>query len=63
MSTNDFEVHPRGTADELRLSRELMEAMRVEMESFGKGLFPHAVTQAYNRLYGQYIRQIQSEQL
>lgn len=59
----DFEVHPRGTADEIRLSRELMKAMQTEMESYGAGLFPVPVQQAYNRLYGQYIRQIQSEEL
>lgn len=61
--TQDFEVHPRGTADEIRLARELVDAIRVEMESYGDGIVPHSVRQAYNRLYGQYIRQVQSEQL
>jgi hypothetical protein len=60
---NDFEVHPRGTATEIRCARELMEAIRMEMETYGEGIVPHSIRQAYNRLYGQYIRQVQSEQL
>lgn len=59
----DFETHPRGTCDELRLARELVASMSREIESYGAGIFPQPVLQAYYRLYGQYIRQVQSEEL
>jgi len=50
----DFEVHERGTAEELRLARELVEAIRIEIEGYGD-VVPWAVKQAYNRLYGHYL--------
>lgn len=58
---SDFEVHPRGTAEEIRLSRSLVAAITTEMQSYGSGLFPYAVEQAYNRLIETYTKQIVNE--
>jgi hypothetical protein len=60
---NDFEVHERGTAAELKAARELSEAIRQHIEQWGRESLPQNILQPYNRLYGQYIRQIQSETL
>jgi hypothetical protein len=60
MQDNDFEVHPRGTSEELRLSRELATEIQQSLDQYGQ-VIPNNVLQAYKRLYGQYIRQIQSE--
>lgn len=57
----DFEACPRGTFEEIRLSRELVREMEQVMESYGKGIFPINVTQAYNRLYGHHIKMMQKE--
>lgn len=59
---SDFETHPRGTTEEIKLSRELMEQIAQTIESVGKGVFPANVIQAYNRLYGHHIKMLQSEQ-
>ena len=59
---SDFETHPRGTNDELRLSRELANAIENELQNDPESI-PILIRQAYNRLYGQYIRQIQMEDL
>lgn len=58
---NDFETHPRGTADEIKCSRELAEEIRQLVEQYGPNMLPHTIMQAYNRLQGQYIRQYQME--
>jgi hypothetical protein len=60
---SDFETHPIGTADELRCSRELADSIRELINSHGPGIVPVNVLQAYNRLYGQYIRQSQMNSL
>lgn len=54
----NFEQHPNGTFDEIRLSRELARTIEQELPNM-----PLVVVQAYNKLYGQYIRQIQAEEL
>ena len=59
----DFEVHDRGTAAELQASRELAREIRQSIEQWGEGIIPLNILQAYKRLYGQYIRQLQSEEL
>lgn len=56
----DFETCPRGTMEELRLSRELASAIQEEIDSWGE-VVPHSVRQAYNRLYGFHIKQMQNE--
>ena len=60
---NDFETHPRGTADEIKCSRELADAIKQLIDSHGPGIVPVNVLQAYNRLYGQYVRQSQMNSL
>jgi hypothetical protein len=57
---SDFETHPRGTLDELKASRALASAIEEELQSHNCEL-PVKVVQAYNRLYGQYIRQMEME--
>lgn len=59
---NDFETHPRGTAKELRLSRELAREIHEQIEQHGE-IFPEPVRIAFNKLYGHYIYSIQSEEL
>jgi len=61
MHNNDFEVHPRGTGEELRLSRELSNEIQKSLDWLGETL-PINVRQAYNRLYGHHIKQQQSEE-
>lgn len=61
MYSNDFEVHPRGTGEELRLSRELANEIQKSLDWLGETL-PVGVRQAYNRLYGHYIKKYQSEE-
>lgn len=58
---NDFETCPRGTMEELRLSRELALAISQEVESWGE-VVPRSVMQAYNRLWGFHIKQMQNEE-
>jgi len=57
---NDFEVHPRGTGEELRLSRELSSEIQKSLDWLGERL-PINVRQAHNRLYAHYIKQIELE--
>ena len=57
---DDFETHPRGTYDEIRASRALAAAIEEELQSNNCDL-PIKIVQAYNRLYGQYIRQMEME--
>lgn len=58
----DFETHPRGTNEELRLSRELAQAIEAQLREDPQAI-PLAIRQAYNRLYGQYVRQLQNDVL
>lgn len=58
----DFETHPRGTTRELQLSRELANVIAEEMQNPNAEI-PIAIIQAYNRLYGFHLSQIQAETL
>ena len=58
----DFEVHERGTALELKASRELAREIEQAIEQWGEGIIPLNILQAYKCLCGQYIRSIQSEE-
>lgn len=60
---SDFETHPIGTATEIRCSRELARAIQEWVGIEGNDVLPVNVLQAYNKLCGQYIRQIQMESL
>jgi hypothetical protein len=58
----DFETHPRGTAEELRLLRALVGEIKQVMDQFGQ-VIPHNVVIAYNKLSGYYIKQIHNEDM
>lgn len=58
----DFEVHERGTAAELKAARELVQVIEQNIEQWGEGIIPLDILQAYKRLYGQYVKQLQSEE-
>lgn len=57
---SDFEVHPIGTATEIRLSRELARSIEQLMDQYGPGIVPESIRQAYERLYESYLRQIEN---
>ena len=59
---SDFEVHPIGTAKEIKLSRELSNAIHEQIKLHGVN-FPEPVRIAFNKLYGQYLYQLSSEEL
>lgn len=58
----DFEVHERGTAAELKAARELATEIQQTIDQWGEGILPANVLQAYKRLYGQYVKFLQSEE-
>jgi len=47
--------------NEIRLSRELANVIQHELETNANSV-PESIRQAYNRLYGEYIRQQQCEE-
>jgi len=57
---SDFEVHPIGTAEEVRLSRALANEITQITHQYG-GVVPLNVMTAYNRLYECYIKHIKEE--
>lgn len=60
---SDFEVHPRGTAEEIKLSRELASTIQQQIDQWGERIINQEILQAYKRLYGTYIKQLQHEDL
>ena len=60
---SDFEVHPRGTAEEIRMSRELASTIQQQIDQWGERIINQEILQAYKRLYGTYIKQLQHEDL
>lgn len=58
----DFETHPRGTAEELRLSRELAREIEQLTAQYGK-VIPHNVLNAYNTLKTHYDKQMEAGML
>jgi len=57
---NDFEVAPVGYIQEITLSRALATAIANQIDNGESDHLSLEVRQAYNRLYGEYIRQQQS---
>lgn len=57
---SDFEVHPIGTATELRLSRALANAI-AQMEIQYPRVVPHDVLRAYHALHEHYMKQMEIE--
>ena len=58
---NEFEVLPIGTIREIKLSRELAHEIEKEIIKNPDSI-PLEIVQAYKRLYGEYIRQQQTEE-
>lgn len=58
----DFEVHPIGTAEELRLSRALANSIDEIVKQYGK-VIPNDVYQQYLKLKECYEKQLRSEML
>lgn len=57
---SDFETCPRGTYEELRLSRKLASAIEEELQQYGNTM-PVSVITAYHRLYEFYMKQMEWE--
>jgi hypothetical protein len=64
---SDFETHPIGTANEIKLSRELANAIAKQIEkednlhsSWDATKLPNEIREIYYRLYNQYQIDIQS---
>ena len=68
---NDFEVHPIGTADEIKLSRELANAIAKQIDrednpnkySWNATKLPSEIREIYYRLYKQYQTDIQLDNI
>lgn len=58
----DFEVHPRGTTEEIRLSRALANEIEQTLQQWGE-VVPSNVRLAYDRLFAHYMKQIQDEEM
>jgi hypothetical protein len=56
---SDFEVHNIGHFEEIKLSRELANAIEQELQAYGQ-VIPHSVMQAYLRLKKHYEWQIEN---
>jgi hypothetical protein len=54
---NDFETHPKGTAEEIRLSRELARAIDQIIKQYGI-IVPQSVIRPYNRLLEHYQKEM-----
>jgi hypothetical protein len=59
---NDFEVHPRGTAREIKLSRDLAREIDQVTRQYGN-VVPEDVLNAFYKLKEYYALQIESEML
>ena len=58
----DFEVHPIGTAIELKLSRELAREIEQITQQYG-GVVPQNVLNVYFKLKNHYAVQLETELL
>jgi hypothetical protein len=52
--SKDFEVHPIGTAEEIRLSRQLSSAIEQITYQYGDGIVPETVFRTYKQLTDYY---------
>lgn len=55
---NDFETHPIGTAQEIKLSRDLARAIEQVIDQYGQ-VVPRSVVVHYNRLLEHYQKQME----
>jgi hypothetical protein len=60
---NDFEVHPRGSFTEVKLSRELVNAIEQVAQQYGSGIIPTPILKAYLELKNHYAIQVETELL
>ena len=58
----DFEVHERGTAEELRRSRDLVNAIEQLIIQYGEGIIPRSVLEKYKPLRQLHADFIASEE-
>lgn len=58
----DFEVHNRGTADEIRLARKLVKAIDLEVKLYGE-VVPRSVFNVYKELMEFYKKELNMEKL
>ena len=58
----DFEVHPRGTAEEIKLSRDLAREIEQITHQYGN-VIPENVLNAFYKLKEYYVLQIETELL
>ena len=59
--SKDFEVHPIGTANEIKLSRQLSSEIEQITQQYGDGIVPNSVFKAYKELIDYYAMQIEME--
>ena len=55
---NDYETHPIGTAQEIKLSRDLARAIDQIIKQYGL-VVPQSVVTPYNRLLEHYQKQME----
>lgn len=58
----DFEVHERGTAEELRRSRELVTAIDQLINQYGEGIVPRPILDKFMPLKKMHLDFIASEE-
>ena len=56
--THDYETHPVGTAEEIKLSRDLARAVDQIIKQYGL-VVPNSVVAPYNRLLEHYQKQME----
>lgn len=61
VKSNDFEVHPIGTAQELKMSRDLVIEMAQLQKQYGTGIFHKTISDKLNTLLGFYDKLMDSE--
>ena len=59
----DYEVHPIGTFNEIKYSRELANAIEQITEQYGKGIVPESVLKPYLKLKQHHQLMISEEEL
>ena len=62
MRQDDFEVHSIGTANEIRLSRELCNQIKQCVSQWGVGIIPHNVFHAYQNLMDHHDKFLEKDQ-
>lgn len=58
---SDFETHPIGTAEEIRLSRELYNVIDQMKEQWGDEIIAPTIRKAHDALFKCYMEQLKRE--